>query len=223
MTLTLHLVLCKIKATKALSVFKSIWLLSKATINLKDWIPAFTYSSCNLPLHKLQLFSFQWLQAMLKELKVTKPGALIRGLSCSVVESLNWPNKKRNVSCYSPHAFWSQQQISRLTNGRLVLNSRWIEFRTHSFSKSLKSLVVDQSNMLHISRCERKQNFADHRKTEDTAVSVLQTIQKYLMSERRVLPSEHAVVGVLFLWERPLFLLAGQTTMPPAFLSSSAL
>lgn len=132
--------------------------------------------------------------------------------------------QKWKSSYCSTHACWSWHQVSKLTNERLVLNSPWMDFSTNQFSKTLTSLEVDQSDILHISRLQRKCDFADWKKTKDTACTVLHKWQTYLVSERRVVACECAVVGEkAILIERPLSLLAGWTPTPPAFLSSSGL
>lgn len=133
--------------------------------------------------------------------------------------------QKLKSSCCSPHACWSQQQISRLTNKRLILSSSWMDFNTNHFHSSLEGLEVDQSDILNISRLQRKPDLAACQKTKDTACTVLHDWQTYLASES----------GRLWMWccwekghplshqERPLSLLAAWTPTPPAFLSSSGL
>lgn len=90
--------------------------------------------------------------------------------------------QKWKNSCCSPHACWSQQQISRLTNEKLILNSPWVDFNTDQFYSSLKGLE-DQWDILHISRLQRKHDLADCQKTKDTACTVLHEWQTYLASE----------------------------------------
>lgn len=103
--------------------------------------------------------------------------------------------QKWKSSYCSTHACWSWHQVSKLTNERLVLNSPWMDFSTNQFSKTLTSLEVDQSDILHISRLQRKCDFVDWKKTKDTACTVLHKWQTYLVSERRVVACECAVVG----------------------------
>lgn len=114
-------------------------------------------------------------------------------------------------------------KIFKITNERLVLNSPWVDFGNNQFSKTMKSLEVDQSDMLHTSRFQRKCDFADCQKTKDTACTVLQKWQTYLILE-------NGSLWMCCCWgkghshqERPLSLLAAWPPTPPAFLSLSGL
>lgn len=81
--------------------------------------------------------------------------------------------QKWKSSCCSPHACWSQQQMSKLANERLILNSPWVDFNTNQFSNSLKGVEADQLDILHSIGLQRKRDFADWQKTKETACTVL--------------------------------------------------
>lgn len=74
----------KSESYKGSLCLKSAWLQSIATRNL-SLHPSMYLLPLNLPLHEHQLFSFQWLRAVFKELKVTRPEALIRGAFLSLI------------------------------------------------------------------------------------------------------------------------------------------